>query len=367
MRATRRRGSRAGATTSAMDTSHHSRNDDALYEALLARSTEHEGLAFVGVRTTGIFCRLTCAARKPKRENCEFFDDVRAAMVAGYRPCLRCRPLAASTASPVVEKLLSALEAEPLKRWRSSDVRALGVDPSTARRLFRARYGVTFMELARARRLGQAFRELREGKAVIEAQQAAEWESGSGFRDAFRRVLGAPPAKAKGAAALFSDWVETPLGPMLAVGDEAAVHLVEFADRRGLERELVRLRARLGAVITPGRSPALAQVKRELGAYFAGTRLEFSTRLAASGSAFERSVWAQLARIPPGETRSYAQVAQAVGRPSAVRAVARAVGANQLALLVPCHRVIGADGSLTGYAGGLARKQWLLEHEARRR
>lgn len=340
-------------------------NSDVLYTALLARSTEYEGLAFVGVRTTGIFCRLTCSAKKPKRENCEFFPDVRSAMVSGYRACLRCRPLAASTASPVVDQLLEALEAEPDKRWRSEDVRALGLDPSTARRQFRARYGMTFVELARARRLGQAFRELREGKRVIEAQQSADWASGSGFRDAFKKVLGAPPAKSKGAAVLFSDWVETPLGSMLAVADEAALHLLEFADRRGLERELVRLRAKLGAAITPGKTGPLAQVRPALERYFAGERLSFDVPLAVHGSDFERGVWRELQRIPAGETRSYADVARAVGRPTSVRAVARAVGANQLALLIPCHRVIGADGALTGYAGGLARKQWLLEHEAR--
>lgn len=342
-------------------------NSEVLYGALLARSTAYEGLAFVGVRTTGIFCRLTCAAKKPKRENCEFFSDVRSAMVAGYRPCLRCRPLASSTAAPVVDALLAALEAEPDKRWRSEDVRALGLDPSTARRQFRARYGMTFVELARARRLGQAFRALRDGQRVIEAQQAADWESGSGFRDAFKKVLGAPPAKAKGAAVLFSDWVETPLGPMLAVGDEAALHLLEFADRRGLERELVRLRTKLGAAITPGKTRPLAAVREALRGYFSGERLDFDVPLVVHGSDFEQRVWRALERIPPGETRSYADVARAVGRPTAVRAVARAVGANQLALLIPCHRVIGADGALTGYAGGLARKQWLLQHEARAR
>ncbi|MEW5742552.1 MAG: trifunctional transcriptional activator/DNA repair protein Ada/methylated-DNA--[protein]-cysteine S-methyltransferase [Myxococcota bacterium] len=336
-----------------------------LYRALLSRSSEYEGLAFVGVRTTGIFCRLTCSAKKPKRENCEFFPDVRSAIVAGYRACLRCRPLAKSTASPLVERLQSAIEAEPSKRWSSAEVRTLGIDPSTARRVFRARYGMTFVEFARTRRLGQAFRELRRGAPVIEAQQAAEWESGSGFRDAFRKVLGAPPAKAKGAAVLYSRWVETPLGPMVAVGDEGGVYLLEFADRRGLEKELLRLRARKGAAIVPGSTAPLALVAEELAGYFAGTRADFTVRTVVSGSDFQRAVWECLLRIPVGQTRTYAQVASEVGRPRSVRAVARAVGSNVLALVIPCHRVVGNGGALTGYAGGLARKKWLLEHEAR--
>lgn len=339
------------------------RDPDALYAALVSRSSEYEGLAFVGVRTTGIFCRLTCAAKKPRRENCEFFRDVRSAMVAGYRPCLRCRPLTPGTASPVVTKLVAALEAEPQKRWRAEDVRALGVDPSTARRLFRARYGMTFVELARTRRLGEAFRELRGGASVIEAQQGVDWESGSGFRDAFRRVLGAPPARAEQTKVLFARWVETPLGPMVALGDDAAVHLLEFADCRGLEREVLRLRARLGAAVVPGTTPVLAQLEQELAQYFAGRAFTFRVPLARAGSDFQRAVWAELGRIAPGETRTYAQVARAVGRPRAVRAAARAIGANCLALVIPCHRVVGADGALTGYAGGVARKRWLLEHE----
>ncbi|GMU61639.1 MAG: hypothetical protein AMXMBFR34_34020 [Myxococcaceae bacterium] len=336
-----------------------------LYRALLARSTEYEGLAFVGVRTTGIFCRLTCPAKKPRRQNCEFFGDVRSAMVAGYRACLRCRPLSARPASPVVERLVTALEKEPSKRWGGASVRALGVDPSTARRLFRARYGMTFVEFARARRLGQAFRELRGGAPVIEAQQAAEWESGSGFRDAFRKVLGAPPARAKGTAVLYAKWLETPLGPMVAVGDDAGVHLLEFADRRGLEKELLRLRAQRGAAVVPGVTGPLDAVEADVAAYFAGARLSFTAPLGVGGSDFQRAVWRCLSDIPAGTTRTYAEVARAVGRPQAVRAVARAIGSNVLALAIPCHRVVGSDGALTGYAGGLARKRWLLEHEAR--
>jgi len=164
---------------------------------------------------------------------------------------------------------------------------------------------------------------------------------------------------------LFARWVETPLGPMLALGDDAHVHLVEFAERRGLEREVQGLRKRLGAAVVPGATPALEVLERELADYFAGHAFAFTAPHALAGSEFQRAVWRELLRVPAGETRTYAEVARALGRPSSARAVARAVGANCLALVVPCHRVVGAGGALTGYAGGLARKRWLLEHERR--
>jgi AraC family transcriptional regulator of adaptative response/methylated-DNA-[protein]-cysteine methyltransferase len=150
---------------------------------------------------------------------------------------------------------------------------------------------------------------------------------------------------------------------MLALADEAGLRLLEFVDRRGLERELVALRRRLKCAVVPGTHRWLEQVAHDLGEYFAGRRLGFTVPLAPVGSEFQRSVWAELQRIPPGTTCSYAEMAARVGRPSAHRAIARANGSNMLALVIPCHRVIRADGSLCGYAGGIWRKQRLLEHE----
>jgi AraC family transcriptional regulator, regulatory protein of adaptative response / methylated-DNA-[protein]-cysteine methyltransferase len=158
--------------------------------------------------------------------------------------------------------------------------------------------------------------------------------------------------------------LDTPLGDMVAVTDDAALHLFEFHDRTALPTEMRRIEARCGAVVegTTAVSDALA---RELSEYFAGARSTFTARIAQRGSPFTAQVWAALCEIPCGETRSYGQIATRIGRPSAVRAVARANGANQVAILVPCHRVIGADGTLVGYGGKLWRKQWLLDHERR--
>ena len=173
--------------------------------------------------------------------------------------------------------------------------------------------------------------------------------------------MGAPPARSS--RMLFAAWLDTPLGPMTAIADEHALHLLEFVDRRGLEREIERLRRRQKAGIAPGRTAPIAQIERELAAYFAGRSFTFATPLVHVGSPFQNDVWNALLTIPPGETWSYAELARVVGRPRAVRAVGAANGANQLAILIPCHRVVNADGSLGGYGGGVPRKEWLLEHE----
>lgn len=169
----------------------------------------------------------------------------------------------------------------------------------------------------------------------------------------------------KGKGFLKGDWIDTPIGPMLAVADDHALHLLEFADRPALAAELKRLKARTGADMVLGRTAVTGQIAAELAAYFAGRSASFETRLAGHGTPFERDVWLNLREIPVGEIVSYSSLATTMERASAVRAVARANGANQIAIVVPCHRVLGADGSLTGYGGGLWRKKWLIEHERR--
>jgi AraC family transcriptional regulator, regulatory protein of adaptative response / methylated-DNA-[protein]-cysteine methyltransferase len=168
--------------------------------------------------------------------------------------------------------------------------------------------------------------------------------------------------------ALTAKWIETPLGRMVAIADEAGIVLVDFVDRRGLETAIQRVRRRFGdkdhpATIVPGEHPHLVALDRELGEYFAEHRTAFDVPLNPAGTPFERRVWEQLRTIPYGQTRSYSVQAKAIGSPAAVRAVARANGMNYLSIVIPCHRVIGTDGQLVGYGGGLARKRWLLDHE----
>ena len=250
-----------------------------------------------------------------------------------------------------------------MRRWSEADLVQMGLDPSTVRRGFKRHFGATFLQLARQRRVQMGLRALSTGDKVIDAQLTAGFSSPSAFRLAFAQLMGQAPGSLKRDAVLKAGCIDTPLGPMLAVADAKVLHLLEFIDRRALRGELARLRSRTGAEVGMGHSEPMAQVKAELVEYFDGKRAQFEVALAEHGSSFERAVWADLRRVPAGQTRSYGAIAAAMGQPGAARAVARANGANQLALVIPCHRVIGSDGALTGYGGGLWRKQRLLEME----
>jgi AraC family transcriptional regulator, regulatory protein of adaptative response / methylated-DNA-[protein]-cysteine methyltransferase len=335
-----------------------------MYRALSRRDPAYEGVFFTGVKTTGIFCRPTCKAKRPRAENVEFFPTVTEALHGGYRPCRLCRPMDGTRpVPPLVERLRRAVEATADGRVTDKDLAVLGVEPTTARRQFKAYHGMTFHAYQRARRMGLALREVKSGKPVIAVQLDRGYESTSGFREAFARVFGAPPRGAKDAACLWARRMETPLGTMLALADDAGLRLLEFVDRRGLERELAGLRRRLKCAIVPGNHAILDQTAAQLAEYFAGKRTGFTIPLSPVGSEFQGRVWSELGRIPPGHTRSYAEMARRLGIPKGPRAIGRANGSNMLALVIPCHRVINADGTLNGYAGGLWRKQRLLEHE----
>ncbi len=334
------------------------------YQALLNKDKTYEGLFFVGVRTTGVFCRPTCSARKPKIENCEFFESVQEALLASYRPCKRCNPLShPNVVSKLVQTLVEAVENNPEKHWKDGDFRHLSIDTSTARRQFKKRFGMTFIAYARARRMGLAMKQIRGGEAVIEAQLSSGYESGSGFRDAFSRIMGSPPSKSATQEVLKAAWIDTPLGSMLAIANDDALYLLEFVDRRGLEKEIERLRKKTKLPIIPGKTNPIEQIEKELKDYFSGKSPEFTTPLFLIGSPFQKRVWEELQKIPRGETRSYAEIAKAIEKPSAFRAVALANGANQFAIVIPCHRVINSNGELGGYGGGIKRKEWLLKHE----
>lgn len=339
---------------------------DVLYGALTARDPAFEGRAFVCVTSTGIFCRLTCPARKPRPKNCRFFGSVAECLEAGFRPCKRCHPLGPQAEhDPVAKRLLAALEADPARRWREGDIAAMGFDPSTVRRAFRRHFGMTFLEMARLARLREGVGRLKQGGPVIEAQLDAGFDSASGFRDAFARLFGHPPQAMSKGAGLCADWIDTPLGGMIAVADARSLHLLEFVGRRALGAELRRLSTFAGGHIGLGRSAPIEQIETELSAYFAARSARFETPLHLHGTPFHRAVWRALREIGPGETRSYGDLARALGRPGSARAVARANGANQIAVVIPCHRVIGADGALTGYGGGLWRKEALIALERR--
>lgn len=337
---------------------------DTMYQALLDRNPEFEGIFFTGVKTTGIFCRTSCTARKPRKENVEFFQTSREAMLKGYRPCKLCKPLETKDAAPeAVRQLIGELDADPSKKFRDGDLRQRGIEPHTLRRWFLKNHGITFHAYQRMYRINSAFKKIRDGETVSGAAYDAGFESLSGFNDSFRTIFGVSPRQSRGRQLIDLTRLETPLGTMLACATEKGICLLEFTDRKMLESELKDLARRLNAVITQGSNPHFSLLKKELGEYFAGKRKEFSLPLDTPGSVFQQEVWKALRRIPYGSTRSYREQAIAIGKPEALRAVARANGMNRVAIIIPCHRVIGSDGNLTGYGGGLWRKQKLLELE----
>ncbi len=319
---------------------------ETMYRALLNRDSSFEGIFFVGVRTTGIFCRPTCAAKKPAPQNVDFFATPSEAVERGYRPCLRCHPMDPNGHPPkMIERLRAEVERAPGGRLTDKELAALAIH--------------------RARRMGLALSQVRQGGRVDEARNGSGFESESGFREAFTRIFGEPPTNAKTSAPLLAERIDTPLGPMIAVADDEGLRLLEFIDRRATERELSLLRKRLRTNVVPGKHRHLEAVRSQLADYFAGKNLEFDIPLAPVGSPFQLRAWKILQSIPVGETRSYSWMAKRLGDENARRAVGRANGTNMICIIIPCHRVIRADGTLCGYGGGLWRKKWLLDHERR--
>ncbi|MHC4107885.1 MAG: bifunctional transcriptional activator/DNA repair enzyme AdaA [Planctomycetota bacterium] len=335
-----------------------------MYQALRRRDRGYDGIFVVGVKTTGIFCRPTCFARKPLPENVEYFASANEALLAGYRPCRRCRPLDNGEQPPQwVESLRRRVDRAPTARVSDADLRAMSIDPHRARRYFKRHYGMTFHAYHRARRMGMALREVRDGRDLTEVGFRHGYGSASGFRYAFARVFGGPPGRHRQAGCLYARWLDTPLGAMVAVAGDDGLCLLEFVDRRGLQTQISTLRRRLNGAIVPGRNAHLDAIADQVGRYFEGTLKRFTVPLVMPGTPFQVAVWRRLQQITYGHTSTYSQLANELDRPGASRAVGRANGDNRLAIVVPCHRVVRADGNLCGYGGGLWRKKWLLEHE----
>lgn len=336
--------------------------------AFYSKDASYDGVFIVAVRTTGIFCRPSCPA-KPKRENVEFFLSVRQAIFAGYRPCKRCRPTEVNGAPPVwVNELIRRVERAPEEKITAREMQTMGVTPERARRWFLDNYGMSFAEWHRGKRLAEAFTQIRNGAPLDDVVFANGYESHSGFRDAFHKTFGAPPMQMRSnangnAEYIAAQFMETPLGLILAAATQQGVCFIEFSDRRMLEYNYQQIRKRSGLPILPTTNDALEKLRAELVCYFQGKQKSFSTRLVMNGTPFQERVWNELQNIPSGQTISYGQLAFKIGQPTAVRAVARANGSNRISILIPCHRVIGKDGELTGYGGGLWRKRLLLELE----
>jgi AraC family transcriptional regulator of adaptative response/methylated-DNA-[protein]-cysteine methyltransferase len=321
-------------------------------------------LNLVANTNTGIFCTEDCRKAPRKAKVSRTFDSARDALAAGFRPCKTCTPLKTGLADPAwLLPLMSEVEADPARRWSDHDLELMSLDPAAVRRWFIANHGLTFHAYARLRRLGLALRQIQHGTPVTEAAVAQGFESESSFRDAFTQVFGNPPSAVDRESSIWINRVATPLGSMIMGVHDSGLCLLEFAERRMLETQLTRLRQRMGRVFLPGEHPLMQQVKKQLDAYFEGTLRNFSVPLQAPGTAFQEAVWDALRQIPYGVMRSYADIAATIDSPDAVRAVGRANGDNRIAIIIPCHRVVASDGELTGYGGGLWRKEYLLALE----
>lgn len=336
------------------------REEDEWYEALLGRDSRYDGTVYFGIVTTGIFCRPVCTARKPRRENVRYFHTSKEAVDSGFRPCKICAPLEGPGDIPEAYRPLVRGNGE---RLRDGDLRAAGLDPAAVRRWFKRRYGMTYQGFARSARLATAFDAIGCGSTVTDAAFGAGYDSLSGFGDAARAATGRSPSDASRSGSIWISRIATPLGAMVAGDVGGKLCLLEFADRRGLEREIQDLERLLRVPSAPGKTILHGLTETQLLEYFRGERRGFDLPLDLPGSEFQKAVWTVLLGIPYGQTRSYRDQAAAIGRPGAVRAVAGANGQNRVSIVVPCHRVIGADGSLTGYGGGLPRKRALLELE----
>ena len=313
---------------------------------------------------TGRFCLPECKKAPAGGSSTRLFEAARDALAAGFRPCKICTPLLTGIADPAwLVPLMHEVESDPGRRWHDHDLDMMGLDPDMVRRWFVANHGFTFHAYTRLRRLGAALRQIQHGDPVKEAVVASGFDSEYSFREAFSLVFGKPPSAVDRESSIWINRIATPLGSMIVGVHDNGLCLLEFAERRMLDTQLKRLSQRMGRVFLPGDHPMMDRVKKGLDAYFNGSLREFAVPWQSPGTVFQEAVWQALTEIPYGETRSYADIANQIGHHDAVRAVGRANGDNRIAIVIPCHRVVGAGGELTGYGGGLWRKEYLLALE----
>ena len=334
-----------------------------LLRAVAQRDREWDGLFIVAVVTTGVACRPVCPSRPAKPEHLEFFATLDQAITAGFRPCLRCRPERGPGDPAWLAPLQQVISAAGDARVSDAALRTHGLDPVRIRRHFRRHLGITFHAWARGQRMATAQRRLKQGDTLDRVIIESGYQSHSGFREAFGQLVGNSPGKARDGEPVSALAFPSPLGSLVAAAVDDGVCLLEFGDIVRLEQQAPRLRRWFQGPIVVGSHPHLDRLKQELAEYFEGSRQQFSVPLVIRGAPFELGVWAALQAIPFGETRSYADVARSVNNPKAVRAVGSANGRNRIAIVIPCHRVVNADGKLGGYGGGLWRKVRLLELE----
>jgi len=341
-------------------------SDESAWTALLAHDDAFDGRFWYGVATTGVFCRPSCPARRPRRENVSFFDTIDAAEHAGFRPCLRCKPREAKAPwMAAIDRVRSYIDShldESVSLARLS--RHVGQSSFHLQRMFKRRVGLTPKQYQRLRRTERFKAHLKDGASVTSAIYETGYGSSSRLYSVSNAQLGmTPSAYRRGGEGMQIRYATkaTPFGRLLVAATERGVCSVMLGDRsEALEAAL----ATDFPLATRERAPR--EMERWIDAVLAsieGKPLRANVPIDVNGTDFKWRVWRALLEIPYGETRTYSEIAQSIGAPRAVRAVGRACATNQAAILIPCHRAVGATGALTGYRWGVARKQRLLEHE----
>lgn len=333
------------------------------YKAFIERDSAFEGVFVVGVKTTGIFCRPTCPA-KPKLENVEFFPSAHEAMRNGYRPCKVCKPLEKQGNPPDnIKRLLQFMEENRAIKITDARLNEMGLEPHQVRRWFQKNYKQTFHAYQRMFRANSAFQRMQSEQNVTDVACDSGYDSLSGFNSMFRHIIGSSPQHSKDKQIINVAYIETDLGLMVAAATVRGICMFEFADYKLIDLELKQLKEMFKAPLVQGENPHFDTLRTQLDAYFSGQRTSFDIPLDLVGTEFQKQVWLALLQIPYGCTTTYAKQAALLGKPSAVRAVANANGKNKISIILPCHRVIGTDGTLTGYGGGIWRKKKLLQME----
>ena len=335
-------------------------DDDEAWAAFERRDRRWDGRVIGAVTTTGIYCKPSCPARRPKREHVLFFADAESARTAGYRACLRCKPDEVGRDREAVARAVTLIEQAEEPPRLDHLASAVGYAPHHFQRLFTREMGVSPAAYARGLRAGRAQSNLRKDKSVTEAIYESGYAAPSRFYADARDRMGMTPSAwrdgGRGETIRYA-MLDTPLGRMLVAATSKGICRLTFdEDEAALNRRFPN------ADIRPADTAMGALISGVMEAIETPTAVH-DLPIDVAGTAFQEAVWKELRKIPPGETRSYADIAAAIGEPGAVRAVGTANGSNPIAILVPCHRVIRSDGTLGGYAGGLDRKRQLLAAE----
>lgn len=341
----------------------NNRESDAAWAAFAARDRSQDGQFVVAVETTGVFCKPSCPARRPRRENVRFYKTAAAARAAGYRACLRCKPGEISRDRSAVALALALIEAEAETHTLEELAAQVGYAPHHFHRLFKRSTGVTPAAYARGLKARAVADALNQEPSVAQAIYVAGYSAPSRFYEGGAKRLGmSPSAWQRGGDGTTIRWTiaDTSLGPLLIAATDKGLCRVSFD-----EAELALRQRFPKAQIVKG-DARLALVAEQVVALVESPDRHHDLPLDVQGTAFQEAVWQALSCIPPGETMSYGELAAAAGRPGAVRAVGSACGANNVAIVIPCHRVQRSDGSIGGYAYGVGRKRALLEREARK-